>query len=58
MGTYIKTDWKSMYGDVKKMIPSDTPVPHGKEVDLHLFVHYDHAGEQLTGVQVLGLLST
>jgi hypothetical protein len=21
MGTFIKTDWKSMYGDVKEMIP-------------------------------------
>jgi hypothetical protein len=26
MGTFIKTDWKSMYGDVKEMIPSDAPV--------------------------------
>jgi hypothetical protein len=30
------------------MIPSDAPVPRGKEVDLHLFVDSDHAGEQLT----------
>jgi hypothetical protein len=28
MGTFIKTDWKSMYGDVKEMIPSDAPVPY------------------------------
>jgi hypothetical protein len=48
MGTFIKTDWKSMYGDVKEMIPSDDPVPHGKEVDLRLFVDSDHAGEQFT----------
>jgi hypothetical protein len=46
MGTFIKTDWKSMYGDVKEMIPSDAPVPRGKEVYLHLFVDSDHAGEQ------------
>jgi hypothetical protein len=46
MGTFIKTDWKSMYGDVKEMIPSDAPVPHGKEVNLRLFVDSDHAGEQ------------
>jgi hypothetical protein len=32
MGTFIKTDWKSMYGDVKEMIPSDDPFPRGKEV--------------------------
>jgi hypothetical protein len=30
MGTFIKTDWKSMYGDVKEMIPSDAPIPRGK----------------------------
>jgi hypothetical protein len=34
MGTFIKTDWKSMYGGVKEMIPSDAPVSGGKEVDL------------------------
>jgi hypothetical protein len=48
MGTFIKTDWKSMYGDVKEMIPSDAPIPRGKEVDLRLFVDSDHAGEQFT----------
>jgi hypothetical protein len=48
MGTFIKTDWKSMYGDVKEMIPSDSPVPCGKEVDLRFFVDSDHAGEQFT----------
>jgi hypothetical protein len=48
MGTFIKTDWKSMYGDVKEMIPSDDPFPCGKKVDLRLFVDYDHAGEQFT----------
>jgi hypothetical protein len=34
MGTSIKTDWKSMYDDVKEIIPSDAPVPRGKEVYL------------------------
>jgi hypothetical protein len=48
MGTFINTDWKSMYGDVKEMIPSDAPIPRGKEVDLRLFVDSDHAGEQFT----------
>jgi hypothetical protein len=48
MGTFIKTDWKSMYGDVKETIPSDAHVPRGKEVDLRLFVDSDHAGEQFT----------
>jgi hypothetical protein len=48
MGTFIKTDWKSLYGDVKEMIPSDDPVPHVKKVYLRLFVDSDHAGEQFT----------
>jgi hypothetical protein len=30
------------------MIPSDAPVPRGKEVDLRLFVDSDHAGDQFT----------
>jgi hypothetical protein len=42
MGTFIKTVWKSMYGDLKDIIPSDAPFPRGKEVDS------DHAGEQFT----------
>jgi hypothetical protein len=37
-----------MYGDAKEMIPSDDPVPHGKEVYLRLFVDSYHAGEQFT----------
>jgi hypothetical protein len=48
MGTFIKTDLKSMYGDVKEIIPSDAPVPRGKEVDMPLFVDSDLAGDQFT----------
>jgi hypothetical protein len=48
MITFIKTDWKSIYGDVKEMIPSDAPIPRGKEGDVRLFVYSDHAGEQFT----------
>jgi hypothetical protein len=48
MGTFIKTDWKSMYGDAKEIIPSDAPVTRGKEVYLRLFADYDLAGEQFT----------
>jgi hypothetical protein len=32
MGTFIKTDWKSMHGDVKEMIPSDVPIPVGRKL--------------------------
>jgi hypothetical protein len=58
MGTFIKTDWKSMYGDVKEMITSDAPVPHGKEVnlDLRLFLDSYHAGEQFTRRSRTGFL--
>jgi hypothetical protein len=49
IGTFIKTDWKPMDGYVKDMIPSDAPVPRGKEVDFHLFADSDHAGEKFTG---------
>jgi hypothetical protein len=48
MGTLIKTDWKSMYGDVKEMIPYDAHVPCVKEVDMRLFVDSGHACEQFT----------
>jgi hypothetical protein len=48
MGTLIKTDWKSMYGDVKEMIPYDAHVYRGKEVYLRLFVDSDYAGEKFT----------
>jgi hypothetical protein len=46
MGTFINIYWKSIYDDVKEMITSNAPVTCGKEVDLHLFVDADHAGEQ------------
>jgi hypothetical protein len=48
MGNFIKTDWKSMYGDVKEIITSNAHVSHGKEVDLRLFVDSDHADEKFT----------
>jgi hypothetical protein len=48
MGTFINTDWNSMYGDVKEMIPSDATIYRVNEVDMRMFVDSDHAGEQLT----------
>jgi predicted nicotinamide N-methyase len=48
MGTFINTDWKSRFGVVNEMIPSDAPVHRVKEVYLHLFVNSDHSGEQFT----------
>jgi hypothetical protein len=43
-----------MYSDVKESIPSDAPVIRGKEVDLRLFVDYDHDGEQFTRLSRTG----
>jgi hypothetical protein len=54
MGTFIKTDWKSMYGYVKEMITSSSPVTRGKEVYLRLFVGSYHADEQFTRRSVTG----
>jgi hypothetical protein len=48
MVAFIHTDWNSMYGNVKEMIPPDVPVPRGKEVDLRLFVDSEHAGDKFT----------
>jgi hypothetical protein len=58
MGTFIKTDWKSMYGDVKEMIPSDAPVSRGKEVDMRFLLILIMLVRNSQGVQGLGLLST
>jgi hypothetical protein len=57
MGTFINNDWKSMYGDGKEMIPSDDPIPCGKEVDLRLFFDSDHAGEQFTRRSMTGFVT-
>jgi hypothetical protein len=56
MGTFIKTDWKSMYGGVKEIIPSYVTIPRGKEVDLRLFFDSDHAGEQFTRRSMTGFV--
>jgi hypothetical protein len=58
MGTFIKTYWKSMYGDVKEMTPSDALIPRGKEVDLRLFVDSDMLVNNSQGVQGLDLSYT
>ena len=41
-------DWTSMYGNVTEAIPPDAPTLHGKEVNLHLYVNSDHAGDKYT----------
>ena len=41
-------DWTLMYGNVMEVIPPGAPTPHGKEVDLQLYVDSDHAGDKYT----------
>jgi hypothetical protein len=46
--SFVTADWKAMYGDIKEALPPDAPVPLGKDVDLHLYVNSNHAGEKFT----------
>jgi hypothetical protein len=45
---------KLINGGVKELLPSDAPVPRGKEVDLRLFVYYDHTDEQFIRPSITG----
>ena len=38
-------DWTSMYGYVTEALPPDASTPHGKEVDLCLYVDSNHAAD-------------
>jgi hypothetical protein len=58
MCAFIKTDWNSMYGDVKELLLSDAHVPRVNEVEVRLFVDSDHAGEHFTWCSRVYLLST
>ena len=48
MGAFTECDWKNFYGDVKEVAPPNASKARGKEVNLSLYVNYDHAGEELT----------
>jgi hypothetical protein len=45
---FVTADWKAMHGDVNEALPPDAPLSLGKEVDLRLYVDFDHAGEKFT----------
>ena len=45
---FQRHDWKNFYGDVKEAIPTDAAELRGKEVELHLYVDSDHAGDKRT----------
>ena len=44
---FQKCDWSEFYQDVKEVITVNAPEPRGKEVDIHMFVDNDHAGEKV-----------
>jgi hypothetical protein len=58
MGNFIKTDWKSMYGDVKEMIPSDAPVPMERRLICAFLLILIMLVSNSQGVQGLGLSYT
>ncbi len=41
-------EWTEFYGNVEEAIPPDMPPPLGKDVDLHMMIDSDHAGEKRT----------
>ena len=45
---FPENEWTLMYGNVTEAIPPDAPTPHGKQVNLLLYVNSDHAGDKYT----------
>ncbi len=41
-------EWTEFYGNVEEAIPPDMHHPLGKDIDLHMMVDSDHAGEKRT----------
>jgi deoxycytidine triphosphate deaminase len=48
MNHFKECDWKPFYDDVKEVIPENALTPRGKDIDLHLYVDADHAGDKIT----------
>jgi hypothetical protein len=53
---FKKVDWKSIYGDVKELLPPKMPEPLGKPVEIHCFVDADHAGNLATRCSHTGII--
>ena len=45
---FRKCDWSMFYWDAKEAIPMIDPDLQGKEVDIHMFVDSDHAGDKVS----------
>jgi len=53
---FLECNWKGFYGDVCEPIPSNALPPHGKDVDIRMFVDSDHTGDQRTRRSCTGFL--
>jgi hypothetical protein len=48
MTVFKECDWKHFYGDVHEAILPNAPPTRGKDINLHMFVNSNYAGDQLT----------
>ncbi len=56
MDSFPQYDWTEFYSDVKEAIPSDMPLPLGKDLDVCMMCDSDHAGEKRTRRACTGFL--
>ena len=53
---FLQCYWKEFYGNVKETVSPDAPETCGKEVDLHMYVDSEHAGDKETRISRTGFL--
>ena len=53
---FVKCDWAEFYPDVSEAIPTNMPIPRGKDVTMSCFVDADHAGCRETRRSHSGIL--
>ncbi len=53
---FLSFEWTEFYGDVEEAIPPNMPPPFGKDVDLHMILDSDHAGEKRTQCSCTGFI--
>jgi hypothetical protein len=46
--SFPQENWNEFYGDAKEHMPTNTPPPRGKPVEIRCYVDADHAGDKLT----------
>jgi hypothetical protein len=56
MDSLPQYDWTEFYSDVIEAIPSDLPMPLGKDLDVRMMCNSDHAGEKRTCCSCTGFL--